>query len=114
MDVSRIMSLAEIARGDFEPFRPGIGIRPLYGSPAGGGSAAALLKYEAGAKVPAHEHPGHELVYVISGSQTDERGTHRAGTLVLNPPGSRHAVESVDGCLVLVVWEQSVRFLNGV
>ena len=104
------MSLAEVARGEFSPLRPGIGISVLYGTPGSGGPAAAFLKYEPGARIPDHEHSGHELIYVVSGSQSDERGTHRAGTLVLNPPGSRHAVESVDGCLVLVVWEQSIRF----
>jgi anti-sigma factor ChrR (cupin superfamily) len=68
------------------------------------------LRYRPGAKIAAHRHAGHELVYVLSGSQSDDRGTHLAGTLVLNAPGSEHEVESVEGCLVLVVWEQAIVF----
>jgi anti-sigma factor ChrR (cupin superfamily) len=112
MHPSRILLPADIEKGEFATFRPGIGIRVLYGTPGSGGAAAAFLKYEPGARIPEHEHTGNELVYVISGSQTDERGTHRAGTLVHNPPGTHHVVESPEGCLVLVVWEKAVRFLG--
>jgi anti-sigma factor ChrR (cupin superfamily) len=107
MDAS-IFSLADIQEADFSPFRRGIDIRVLYGIP-GDGPAAAFLRYCRGAKISAHEHVGYELVYVLTGSQSDERGIHRAGTFVLNPPGSRHAVESDEGCIVLVVWEQSIK-----
>ncbi len=105
-----ILSPSDVDGAEFTPFRPGVDIRVLYGTP-GAGPAAALLRYRPGAKVPAHAHIGHELVYVLSGSQSDERGTHCAGTLVLNAPGSEHAVESADGCLVLVVWEQPIVML---
>jgi anti-sigma factor ChrR (cupin superfamily) len=111
MDAS-ILSLADVQDGEFSHFRPGVDIRVLYGTP-GRGAAAAFLRYEPGARVPAHEHLGYELVHVLSGSQSDERGTHRAGTLIVNPPGSRHAVESAEGCLVLVVWERPIEFVSG-
>jgi anti-sigma factor ChrR (cupin superfamily) len=107
-----IFSLAELEKADFSPFRPGVDALVLYGTP-GVGPAAAILRYRPGATIPAHRHLGHELVYVLSGSQSDERGTHRAGTLVLNEPGSRHAVESADGCIVLVVWERPIEMIPG-
>jgi anti-sigma factor ChrR (cupin superfamily) len=109
---SSVFSLSEVLAGEFVPFRAGIDMRVVYGTP-GEGAAAAFLRYQPGAKIPAHEHPGYELIHVLSGSQTDERGTHRAGTFVVNPPGSRHAVESADGCLVLVVWEHPIQFVAG-
>jgi len=113
VDVGSIVSLAEVERGEFSPFRKGIEIRVLYGTPGDGGSAAAFLRYQPGAKVSAHEHLGYELICVLSGSQSDERGTHPAGTFVVNPPGSRHTVESEEGCLVLAVWERPISFLGG-
>lgn len=111
---SSVFSLSDVLAGDFAPFRPGIDMRVLYGTPGQGGAAAAFLRYQPGAKIPAHEHPGYELIHVLSGSQTDERGTHRAGTFVVNPPGSRHAVESAEGCLVMVVWERPIQFVDEV
>jgi anti-sigma factor ChrR (cupin superfamily) len=104
-----VLTSREIDGAGFSTFRPGVDALVLYGTP-GSGPAAALLRYRPGAKVPAHRHMGHELVYVISGSQSDERGTHRAGTFVVNPPGSEHEVESADGCLVLIVWESPIVF----
>lgn len=93
----------------FEPFRPGIAIHRLYTVPDG--PAAALLRYAPGGTAPLHEHPGYEHVLVLDGSQSDEHGTYSAGTLLVNPPGSRHSVRSEQGCVALLIWERPVRFL---
>jgi anti-sigma factor ChrR (cupin superfamily) len=93
----------------FEPFRPGIEIHHLYMVP--GGAAAALLRYAPGGTAPLHEHPGFEHVLVLEGSQSDEHGLYEAGTLLVNPPGSRHSVRSEQGCVALLIWEKPVRFL---
>jgi anti-sigma factor ChrR (cupin superfamily) len=90
----------------WEPFRPGIRIHRLYGD--GSGAAAALLRYEPGAKVPRHEHTGYEHILVLVGAQCDRNGTHQAGALVINPPGSQHEVTSPQGCIVLAIWEKPV------
>jgi anti-sigma factor ChrR (cupin superfamily) len=90
----------------WQPFRPGVEIHRLYGD--GTAASAALLRYQPGASVPLHVHTGYEHVFVLSGSQTDDRGTHPGGTLVINPPGSRHSVVSPTGCIVLVIWEKPV------
>jgi len=74
----------------------------------GAGPAAALLRYAPGAKVPVHLHPGTELILVLEGELIDDAGVHRAGTLEICPPGSRHALSSETGCVFLVVWEQPV------
>ena len=90
--------------------REGVEIHRLYGS-SDAGASAALLRYAPGAFVPQHVHRGHEHIFVLTGSQSDERGHHRAGTLVMNAPGSRHSVSSAEGCIVLAIWEQPVVFI---
>lgn len=92
------------------PFRDGVEISIIY--QVRGGSSAALLRYAPGAVVPDHEHGGYEHILVLSGSQIDERGEHRPGTLVVNPTGSHHSVRSPEGCVVLAVWEKSPIFAS--
>lgn len=94
----------------WQPFRDGIEMYPIYG----GGEdapAAALLRYAPGASVPRHEHTGYEHILVLSGAQEDQHGRYPAGSFVVNPPGSRHAVASESGCIVLVIWHRPVSFL---
>ena len=93
---------------DWQPFREGVEIYSLYSS-GSEGSAAALLRYQPGATVPQHEHSGFEHILVLSGSQSDLNGTHAAGTLVINPPLSRHTVASESGCIVLAIWERPIK-----
>ncbi|HEY0791892.1 MAG TPA: cupin domain-containing protein [Chthoniobacterales bacterium] len=94
----------------WEPYRPGVEIYRLYGNGLDGPSAA-LLRYEAGSAVPLHEHSGYEHILVLAGAQEDQNGVIETGTLVINPPGTRHAVSSRSGCIVLVIYERPVRFL---
>lgn len=91
----------------WETFRPGVDIYRLY-EDAQGGAAAALLRYQPGASVPRHDHMGFEHIFVLSGSQTDQNGEHKAGTLVINPPNTNHSVISQAGCIVLAIWEKPV------
>ena len=107
--VVRALELAT-KKGGWARLRNGIKILRLCGDPRTGPSVA-LLRYQKGAHVPTHRHPGFEVIYVLEGSQRDERGTYAAGTLVVNREGVGHSVWSDTGCLVLVVWEQPVEFL---
>lgn len=91
---------------DWQPFREGVKIYPLYKD--GVGASAALLCYEAGAKVPNHSHSGYEHIFVLSGSQSDANGKYSKGALIINPPDSSHQVWSDEGCVVLIVWEKPV------
>jgi len=91
------------------PYRPGVDIHRLYGDGESGPSAA-ILQYAAGANIPQHVHQGYEHIFILHGTQVDVRGTHVAGTLVINPPGSGHSVTSPEGCVVLVIWERPVAF----
>lgn len=91
----------------WEPFRPGVEIHRLYPAEPDG-AAAALLRYQPGASVPRHLHTGFEHILVLSGSQTDDNDTYGVGTLVVNPPGTRHTVSSPEGCIVLAIWAKPV------
>ena len=106
--------LAQSRRPDFtwSELRPGVDEHRLYGGSDGGGPIASILRYAPGARVPYHRHGGHEHIFVLSGSQRDERGTYGAGTLVINTPDTRHDVVSDEGCTVLVIWERPVSFVE--
>jgi len=95
----------------WEALREGVRIRRLYQA-GETGPAAALLHYEPGAGIPAHEHMGFEHILVLDGSQADEHGSYSAGTLIINRPHSAHRVASPEGCIVLIIWQAGVRLLN--
>jgi predicted ChrR family anti-sigma factor len=94
-------------RLSWQPFRAGVEIYELYGDRRQG-AAAALLRYQPGAEVPSHEHLGFEHIFVLAGAQSDQNGHYLAGTLVINPPQTQHQVTSVQGCIVLAIWEQPI------
>lgn len=93
---------------DFEPFRAGVEIcwlcreRPQL----------ALLRYAPGAAVPRHRHVGQETILVLEGAQEDDAGRYAAGSVVINPPGTAHAVRSPEGCVVLIQWLAPVEILE--
>ena len=95
----------------WRPWRDGVEICALH-EQENQGSSSALLRYAPGARIPQHEHVGYEHIIVLAGSQSDEHGTYRTGTLVINPPGRRHTVHSAEGCTVLAIWQQPVRFVG--
>lgn len=94
---------------DWQPFRDGVEVAWLYRN-GEHGPAAAYLRYRPGAGVPLHWHAGYEHVFVLEGAQSDSNGRYAAGSVVINPPGSSHAVASEEGCVVLVMWERPVVF----
>lgn len=96
---------------DYAPFRPGVQIHHLWRT-SNDGPAWAILRYEPGASVPRHRHPGLETIFVLSGAQSDDHGTYRAGDMICNAPGSNHAVWSDEGCAVLIFWERPVEILE--
>jgi len=94
----------------WEPYKKGVDIFRLYGDGITG-PTAALVRYRERGEVPMHEHKGYEHILILAGSQRDENGTFEAGTLVINPPGTRHKVSSDGGCIVLAIYEKPVRFM---
>jgi anti-sigma factor ChrR (cupin superfamily) len=94
----------------WEVFKDGVEIYRLYGDGVTG-PTAALLRFRKAGKVPLHEHAGYEHVIVLAGTQRDQKGAAEAGTLIINPPGTRHSVVGEAGCIVLAIYEKPVQFL---
>ncbi|WP_407310950.1 cupin domain-containing protein [Pseudomonas sp. nanlin1] len=95
--------------------RSNVEIVRLYDDKTDGvGPAGALLRYAPGASVPAHLHPGTEVILVLEGELINDAGVHGPGTLEICPPGSVHTLSSRIGCTFLVIWEQPVERLGQV
>lgn len=61
-----------------------------------------LEKLEAGGSLPSDEAGGGDEIFVIAGSFQDELGNYKKGTWIRNPPGTRHGIESPEGCLLWI------------
>jgi len=75
--------------------------------PAESGQVTSLVRYDAGATFPIHDHPEGEEILVLEGIFSDEHGDWPAGTWLLNPEGFRHAPFSKEGCLLFVKLRQA-------
>lgn len=95
---------------DWQKFKDGVMIYPLYDKKEGS-SHAALLKYFPGASVQEHFHHGYEYLFILEGSQEDHHRVYKKGDFVVNLPGSSHWVKSETGCVLLAIWEKPVEFI---
>ena len=80
--------------------------KPLEREAAESGHTTSIVRYEPGASFPPHPHPMGEEILVLDGVFSDENGDYPAGTYLRNPPGSRHAPFSKEGCTLLVKLDQ--------
>lgn len=64
--------------------------------------ATSVVRYEPGAVFPQHSHARGEEIFVLEGTFSDETGDYRAGTYIMNPPGSHHTPFSKEGCTLFV------------
>jgi quercetin dioxygenase-like cupin family protein len=81
-------------------------------SDADTGASTALIKLEPGARVPAHDHPGGEELYVLEGDFQVGAERLGPGDYLYTPPDVTHAASSIGGCLVLVTLPKPIRFLD--
>jgi len=87
---------------DWLPMPPeGITAKPLYGSDDFP-ERMSLIRFAPGARSPDHAHPAGEEIFVVEGSLEDEHGRYPTGTWLRQPPGSRHAPWSDEGCVLYV------------
>lgn len=82
--------------------QPGVARLPLYRVGGERARATSLVRYAPGSRFTAHGHPGGEEFLVLQGTFEDEHGRYPIGTYVRNPPGSRHAPGSAEGCVIFV------------
>lgn len=107
-DILRLATRADTL--SWQAFRDGVDLYQIYGVMGAAGPSACLLRYQPGAMVPRHSHTGYEHIIVLSGSQTDDGGTIKAGDILISPPGTDHAIVSDEGCLVLAIYFAPVSF----
>jgi mannose-6-phosphate isomerase-like protein (cupin superfamily) len=94
----------KIVRGKDSPWVkmpiPGVELRPLIGE------KTLLVRMQAGAVFPPHDHPQAEQCYVLEGSLTDSAGvTVYAGDFVVMSKGSTHdQLHSMTGCTLFVAY----------
>src|SRR5579859_4827772 len=97
------------ARAEWQPLiekgvsYDGVFVKSLRYDAATGRSTTILLKFEAGASYPYHNHPGGEEIYVLGGSAVIEGAELSEGDYLYTPPGYRHGVRSDAGCVLLLV-----------
>jgi anti-sigma factor ChrR (cupin superfamily) len=68
--------------------------------------ATSVVRYAPNTEFTPHAHDGGEEILVLDGCFSDETGDYPAGTYLRNPPGSRHAPFSADGCTLFVKLRQ--------
>jgi anti-sigma factor ChrR (cupin superfamily) len=84
----------------------GVWRKPLAREAAEHGHTTSVVRYDAGSHFSPHPHPLGEEILVLDGVFSDENGDYPAGTYLRNPPGSKHAPFSKEGCELLVKLDQ--------
>ncbi len=75
-------------------------------------SPTMLLKFEAGATYPLHNHPGGEEVFVIEGDIKLGKDELFAGDYLFTAENNKHRVSTKNGCVVLLKAPQEVEIIK--
>lgn len=80
------------------------------------GLKASLIRINAGAAIPKHDHRGKEYTVILSGSFSDNHGVYKRGDFVVCRPGEPHSPTATadQDCLCLAVLDAPMRFANPV
>lgn len=73
---------------------------------------AILLKFEAGASYPFHNHPAGEEAFVLEGEVIIGGERLTAGDYLYTPPHCKHAVQSETGGVLLFIVPQEVEIVK--
>ena len=90
---------------------PGVKAKTLLVDPRSG-LLTVLLKMDAGARLPDHEHVLIEQTYVLEGELVDADGVCTAGNFVWRPAGTRHAAYTPKGGLMLAMFQAPNKFFE--
>jgi hypothetical protein len=109
-DVNADRTRAALVHGALAPWQrspePGVERRLLERIGGEVALATSIVRYAPRSRFAAHEHGLGEEFVVLEGTFSDEHGHYPALTYVRNPPGSRHAPFSDDGCVIFVKLRQ--------
>jgi quercetin dioxygenase-like cupin family protein len=108
------MKEAVVVRSEGLPWRalpiPGVSVRALRRD-AESGESTTIVRFDAGVRFPAHDHPGGEEILVLEGDLRVGPDLLHPGDYLYTPPNGKHAASSEGGCTFLVTLPQPVRFL---
>jgi quercetin dioxygenase-like cupin family protein len=95
-----------------EPGVTGVFVKVLRFDKAAGRAPTILLRFQAGAIYPPHNHPGGEEIFVLEGDVWLGGDHLHAGDYLYTAPQNKHAVKSDGGCVLLVVVPEEVEVLG--
>ncbi|MBX7169819.1 MAG: cupin domain-containing protein [Pyrinomonadaceae bacterium] len=75
-------------------------------------SPTILLKFDAGATYPLHNHPGGEEIFVLKGDIKLGKDELKAGDFLYTAVNNKHRVSTKNGCIVLVKVPQEVEIIK--
>ena len=90
----------------------GIFVKSLLFDETAKRSPTMLLKFEAGATYPLHNHPGGEEVFVIEGDIKLGKDELKAGDYLFTAANNKHRVSTKNGCVVLLKAPQEVEIIK--
>ena len=89
----------------------GVYVKSLRYDEATKRSPVILLKFDAGAEYPYHNHPDGEEIFVLKGTCIIENAILSKGDYLYTPPGYKHAVKTETGCEMLFIVPEEVEIL---
>ena len=111
-------SLNQLVRSEEVGWRPldepgvtGVSVKVLRFDAAARRAPTILLRFDPGARYPAHSHPGGEEIFVLQGDIRLGKDRLAAGDYLYTAPYNVHAVHSEGGCVILVNVPQEVEIL---
>lgn len=75
-------------------------------------SPTILLKFDAGATYPLHNHPGGEEIFVLEGDIKLGKDELKAGDYLFTAIGNKHRVSTKNGCVVFLKAPQEVEIIK--
>ena len=90
---------------------PGLDVKVLRHDKASQESSF-LIRLQPGGRIPPHDHPAGEELYVLEGDFQVGPEKLGPGDYLYTPPNGIHAASSQGGCVVLVVLPKPVRILD--
>lgn len=118
MEEELLTSHVETSKMEWKPLieeginTAGIFVKSLRFDAVAKRSPVILLKFETGAKYPAHNHPAGEEVFVLEGEVKFGNKNLSAGDYLYTPPNGKHAVWSKNGCIMLLIIPEEVEILK--
>lgn len=75
-------------------------------------SPTILLKFEAGATYPLHNHPTGEEIFVLEGDIKLGKDELKAGDYLFTAADNKHRVSTKSGCVVLLKASEEVEIIK--